>query len=121
MMFDDIGGTIRDFMHEKPLISTIIGIVTLLFLAALVIILIQTAKPGASGQTFRRESFSADAKLLIPAAPEVEKDYYPSRTVKNAWTEADVAPFFTVPDTESMQSLEKANDAIIAEIIGAAP
>lgn len=121
MTFDDIGDNIRNFMQEKPLISTIIGIVTFFFLAALVIILIQAAKPGDSGQTFRRESFSADAKLLIPAAPEVEKDYYPSRTVKNAWTEADVAPFFTVPDAESMQSLEKANDSIVTEIIGAAP
>ena len=120
-LFDTLGDHARDFIQEKPLIVAIIGIVTLLFFAALIIIVIQTAKPRANKQPFRNETFTADAKLLIPAAPDVEKDYYPSRTVKNAWQEAEVAPFFTVPNAESMKNLEKANDAIAAEIIGAAP
>lgn len=121
MDFDSLGDTVRDFITEKPLISTLIGIFTLLFLAALIIITIQTSQPKSPKQTFAQDPFTADAKLLIPAAPDVEKDYYPSRTVKNAWTEDDVAPWFTVPDAETMKNLEKANDKIAGDIIGAAP
>ncbi len=121
MDFDTLGDTVRDFIHEKPLISAMIGIFVLLFFAAMVILMIQTSKPAASAQTFRTEPFSADAKLLIPAAPEGEKDYYPSRRIKNAWTEEDVEPWFTKPDEETLKNLEKANDAIVSDIIGAAP
>ncbi|MBQ7159057.1 MAG: hypothetical protein IJS09_06520 [Treponema sp.] len=121
MDFDNLGETVRDFVHEKPLISTMIGIFVLLFFASLIIILIQTSKPEVPTQTFRKEPFTADAKLLIPAAPEAEKDYYPSRTIKNAWTEEDIEPWFTKPDEETLKNLEKANDAIVSDIIGAAP
>lgn len=121
MDFDNLGDTVRDFVQEKPLIATIIGIFTLLFLAALVIITIQTSKPKAPKQTVANEPFTADAKLRIPDAPDVEKDYYPSRTVKKAWSEEDVKPWFTVPDGETMKNLEKANDAIASDILGAAP
>lgn len=121
MDFDNLGDTVRDFIHEKPLISALIGIFVALFFAALIIILIQTSKPSAPAQTFRKDSFTADAKLLIPAAPDPEKDYYPSRTIKNAWSEKDIEPWFTKPDEETLKNLEKANDAIISDIIGAAP
>ena len=121
MDFDTLGDTFRDFIHEKPLVSAIIGIFVLLFFAALVIIMIQTSKPAAPAQTFRKEAFSADAKLLIPAAPDGAKDYYPSRTTKKAWTEEDIEPWFTKPDEETLKNLEKSNDAIVSDIIGAAP
>ena len=121
MDFETLGDTLRDFIHEKPLISALIGIFVLLFFAALVIIMIQTSKPAEPVQTFREEPFSADAKLLIPSSPESEKDYYPSRTIKNAWEEKDIEPWFTKPDEETLKNLEKANDAIVSDIIGAAP
>lgn len=121
MDFENLGENVRDFIHEKPLISALIGIFSLLFFAAFVIILIQTSEPKAPTPTFKKDSFSADAKLLIPSAPEAEKEYYPSRIVKNAWEEKDVEPWFTMPDDDTLDSLKDANDSIISDIIGAAP
>ena len=121
MDFDNLGENVRDFIHEKPLIATLIGIFALFFFTALIIIVIQTSKPKTPSQTFRKDPFTADAKLLIPAAPEIEKDYYPSREAKNTWTEKDIEPWFTKPDGETFKNLESANDKIISDITGAAP
>ena len=121
MDFSELSENVKGFVTEKPLLATIIGIFAVLFLASLVILTIQTSKPKVQKQTFKQEMFTADAKLLIPAAPEAEKDYYPSRTQKKNWSEEEVMPWFTTPDQVAIEGLEKANDTIISDITGAAP
>lgn len=118
--FDDIKDTVSDFAQEKPLLLAVIILIVFLFIAGLVILMIQTA-PAKKAVPKEPEPFTADAPVLIPDSPDIEKDYYPSRVTENEWSEEEIKRWFTFPEDETMASLEKANDKIASDITGAAP
>lgn len=123
--FDDIKAiaddiSVKNFAKKNPIVFTVICIIVFLFLTALVILLIQT-KPQKKVQEAPSEVFSADAPILIPDAPEIEKDYFTSRNTRNEWSKTEITKWFTYPDDESMRELEKTNDSVSAEILGATP
>lgn len=120
MIFDDIKYEISDFAHEKPLLLTIICIVVFLFIAGIIILMIQTSPQGKTVLP-SQEPFTQDAPILIPDSPDIEKDYYPNRITENKWTQDEANKWFTYPEDETMKELEKANDSIINDITGAAP
>ncbi|MCR4822746.1 MAG: hypothetical protein K5873_07730 [Treponema sp.] len=120
MNFDDIKYEISDFAHEKPFLMTFICIVVFLFIAAIVILMIQTTPPKKEPLK-QAEPFTADAPVMIPDAPDIEKDYYPNRITENQWSKKDMEKWFTFPEDENMEGLEKANDKIVSDITGAAP
>lgn len=117
---EDIKYEISDFAHEKPLILTVICIVVLLFIAGIIILFIQTS-PEKKPLLQSPEPFTADSPVLIPDAPDIEKEYYPTRNIQNQWSEDEVQKWFTFPEDETMNELEKANDKITQDIIEAAP
>lgn len=76
---------------------------------------------GKKSETAAPEHFEADAPILIPDAPQIEKDYYPSRITENQWQKDEVDKWFTYPDEDVMKDLAESNDKIVKDIIGAAP
>ena len=117
---EDIKYEISDFAHEKPVLTAVIGLVIFLFIAGLIILMIQTT-PSKKTEFQAAEPFVQDASILIPDSPDIEKDYYPSRVTENQWPEAEVKKWFTYPEDEVMAELEKANDKITKDIIESAP
>ena len=118
--FEDIKYEISDFAHEKPALMTVICIVIFLFIAGLVILMIQTT-PEKKVEFQSSQPFEQDAPVLIPDSPDIEKDYYPSRVTENQWSESEVKKWFTYPEDEVMSEVEKANDRIIHDVLDAAP
>ena len=118
--FEDIKESVSDFTREKPFLVAFIGIILFLFLAGLIILMIQTA-PAKKTEFRPAEPFTADAPIIIPDSPDIEKEYYPSRITENQWSEDEVKKWFTFPDDDIMSELEKANDRITKNITDAAP
>lgn len=124
MSFDEIKDSLsafspRDFAQKKPFTFALICFLTVLFIAGLVVLLIQTA-PAKKTES-APEHFEADAPVLIPDAPQIEKDYYPSRITENQWQKEEADKWFTYPDENVLNDLAESNDKIVKEIIGAAP
>jgi hypothetical protein len=117
--FEDLRENISDFIEENPLLSRIAAIVLFFFMTALVIILIQTSKPKP--KKYERTDIILDSKPLYPDGPDIEKDYYHSRTTKESWSDEEIKQWFTPSDPKMINELEKANDRIVNEITGAAP
>lgn len=120
MNFEDIKYEISDFAHEKPILLTVICIVVFLFIAGIIILMIQTT-PEKKAVSPAPEPFTANESILIPDSPDIEKDYYPNRVTENEWSQDEINKWFTYPEDESMEELEKANDRIIKDITEAAP
>lgn len=119
-LLDDIGDKIRELKEEKPLVFGLsIGLCALVFVA-LIIVMIQTA-PHKQAKAPVTDDVTLDAPLFIPDAPALEQDYYPSRTTGTVWTSEELEEWFTTLDEKSLEELEKANDAIVSDITGAAP
>ncbi|MBQ9908976.1 MAG: hypothetical protein IJM48_04175, partial [Treponema sp.] len=85
-----------------------------------VILMIQTA-PVKKTAVREAEPFTQDAPVLIPDAPDIEKEYYPNRITENQWSKEEINRWFTFPEEETMKELEKANDKIANDISDAAP
>ena len=117
---DGIGDKIRELKEEKPLVFWASVALCALVFVALVIVMIQTA-PKKPAKAPVSDEVTLDAPLFIPDAPNLEQDYYPSRTTGTVWTSDEIEQWFTTLDEKSLEELEKANDTIVSDITGAAP
>lgn len=109
----------NEFARKKPLVFASICLLIVLFIAGLIVLLIQTSPQ--KHKTELPEHFEADASVLIPDAPDIEKDYYPSRITENQWSKDEVDKWFTYPDEDAMKNLSDSNDKIVKDILEAAP
>lgn len=117
--FEELKDNISTFIREKPLLARITALLLIFFLLALIIIFIQSSKPKA--KEYKKTDIVLNEKPLAPAGPEVEKDYYMSRSTQETWSKAEIEEYFTEPDSSLLKELENSNDKIIDEILGAAP
>lgn len=120
MTFIELKDRILDFLRRKPQTGIISAVIIILFAAALTIVLIQTSSVKEK-KTDNVQDFTPDFQAVIPDGPQLEKDYYPSRTTEPQWSDEQIKQWLTVPDEKNMEDLELANDRIISEITGAAP
>lgn len=111
--------SLRDFAKKKPFVFTAICLLIMLFVLGLIILLIQASPEKKPAEI--PETFEADAPVLIPDSPEIEKDYYFSRATENQWKKDEVDKWFTYPDEDSMKNISETNDKIVKEILEAAP
>lgn len=118
--FDELKETVSNIIYEKPLLARITALLLLLFLAAIMILYVQSSKPKSKIQ-YEKNTIILDSKPLIPEEPQVAKEYYPSRNTENSWSEEEIKTYFTEPDQKLLKELELTNDRIISEITGAAP
>ena len=111
---------VKEFYEENKMLSYIIaGLVALLILCIILLCVLAGKKkePAAVPGTI----LELTENLVIPDGPELPKDYTPSRTTKERWTDEEAQEWFTVPSQKEIDSLSKANDNLINEITGAAP
>ncbi|MGI5069931.1 hypothetical protein HRO26_02115 [Treponema pectinovorum] len=117
--FEELKDNFFELFHKKPLYSLGLLIILLFFLIALIVIFIQSSKPKQ--KTYQKTDFVLDAKPLLPEGPEIEKNYYPERSLKKQWSQQEIEQWFTKPDSTNLKELERTNDKIVKEITGAAP
>ena len=111
---------VREFYEENKMLSLIIaGLVTLLLLC--IVLLIAIAGKKKEPQQVPGTILELTENLVVPDGPELPKDYTPSRTTKERWSDEEAEEWFTVPSQKEIDSLSKANDNLINEITGAAP
>ena len=111
---------IRNFYEENKMLSLIIAALIALLLLCIIILIAVAGKkkePAAVPGTI----LELTENLVVPDGPELPKDYTPSRTTKERWTDEEAQEWFTVPSQKEIDSLSKANDNLINEITGAAP
>lgn len=117
--FDELKENLDSFIHSKPVLAGVSGLILFFFLAAMIIVFIQSGKPKSTTQVKPETVQSFDP--MSPEPPEIEKDYYQSRKTESVWSEEEIKRWYSKPDSELMAELQAANDKIIEEIIGAAP
>ncbi len=115
--FDDLKDGIENYKKQHPLGFKIAIILIALFLLSLLVILFQSGNKTIVLD--EGDKFVPDQPIITPDAPDVEKDYFPSRTTEKQWSENEILNYFTVPDVNPMTNLEKENDKIINDILGA--
>jgi hypothetical protein len=59
--------------------------------------------------------------LILPPGPSLPEGYTTSRESRTKWTDEDADAWFSTPDRNTVDSLGKSNDALISDILGAAP
>ena len=117
---DEIREKIDDLIHSRPIVFFSILIIVFFFIIGLIVLLIQTS-PSSAKQAEKQIMFKPDEEIMIPDAPDVEKDYFPSRTTTGQWSSEELEKWFTYPDEKIMNQLEKSNDKVVDEITGNAP
>ena len=60
-------------------------------------------------------------ELVLPAEPGIEENYQFYREQKKKWSREDAEVWFTAPDDLMMKELEQTNNALISDVLGAAP
>ena len=112
---------VQDFYEENKKLSYIVlGLLVALLICIILLISMSKGKkkqkPVVPGTVLELTETP-----LVPDGPELPKDYTSSRTTKDKWTDEEAQEWFTVPTQKEIDSLSKANDMLVNEIIGAAP
>lgn len=119
---NDIVDNVRDFYREKKVLAILITILVSLFFLALIIFVVQAAKPAKPETPAEIElPLEPDQKILYPEGPSIPDGYALTREPKDKWTEEDAEEFFTMPDKQQLDKLESDNDKLVNEILGATP
>lgn len=109
-----------DFYEENKKNSILI--LSLIFVIMIfLIILISVNSSKKKNQKEQKNVFELTQDLQIPKGPEIPNDYIFSRQTKEKWSEEEANQWFTIPTQNKIDLLDKANDKMINEILGAAP
>lgn len=115
--FDDLKDGIVNYKEQHPLGFKIALILIILFFISLLVIVFQSGNKTVVLD--EGDKFVPDQTIVTPDAPDVEKDYFPSRSTEKQWSENEILNYFTVPEAAPMTNLEKENDKIVNDILGA--
>ena len=109
---------ISDFLneHKKLALGIIIGLALLLL-----ILIIGMVASGKKESIPSKVSNNPEDPFMLPQNTTVTEDYYFSREPKESWSQEEIEKWFSNPNTVNMNELKQANDALVDEIIGAAP
>jgi len=99
---------------------TILGIILLLFVSALIVLGVHSCNQKKVGDV-KREEFKTEDDFIPPSNIKLTEDYYFSREQKESWNQEEIEKWFSNPNKVNMNELKQANDALVDEIIGAAP
>lgn len=119
--FSQIAENVQDFLSERKKAVLISAILVLFFLVALIVMAVAPAAKKGNASSYERTPFVADQELLVPQDSSVPQGYSLSRRKGDRWSESEVERHFTRPDDAAIERLSAANDAMIFEMLGAAP
>lgn len=112
---------IQEFYEENKKLSYIILGLLLVLLICIILLIAMSSGKKKNKPEIPGTVLELTETPLVPAGPELPKDYTSSRTTKDKWTDEEAKEWFTVPTQKEIDSLSKANDTLVNEIIGAAP
>lgn len=109
---------ISDYLreHKKIARGIIIGLALLLL-----ILIIGIAASGKKTSLPSSISHNQEDPFMLPQNATVTEDYYFSRTTGEKWDQEQTDQWFTIPGTAAVEELGRDNDALVQEILGAAP
>lgn len=107
------------FYEENKRLTYLILALVLAVLLCIIILLAGSGKKNK--KTVPGQKLELTEKLVVPDGPVMPREQTISRKTKDKWSEEEAEPWFTVPSDREIDSLGKANDSLVNEIIGAAP
>ena len=106
---------IINFCRENPRKALIAGCSVCIVILVLVLISIIPKK------TEPEQVIVFTQDLLVPDEMDSEYSYDISRQTQENWTEEETEKWFTIPTPDQVEQLEKENESMISDVIGAAP
>lgn len=119
--FSQIAENFQDFFSERKKAFLICAILVLFFFVALIVMAVAPSSKKSDASSYVPAPFVADQELLLPQDSSVPQGYSLSRRKGERWSESEVERHFTRPDDAAIERLSSANDAMIFEMLGAAP
>ncbi|MBP5402326.1 MAG: hypothetical protein J6Y36_04120 [Treponema sp.] len=120
--FTEIFERIKDFYREKKILAIAITIVVGLFFLGLIAFTVQALNPEKEKPAVSEElPLVPDQKIITPEGPSIPDGYALTREPHDKWTEDEAAEYFTLPDQNTLDKLESANDKLVDDILGDAP
>ncbi|MCR5605201.1 MAG: hypothetical protein K6F69_00085 [Treponema sp.] len=122
-LLENIETAIQDFVYEKGrLFIAVLGILVILFFTALIMVLFQFSHPTTKKVVLNpEETFTPDQNVLIPESVIFKDGYYLSRPKNLKWDEEETENWFITPDDDKIKELNKSNDSLVTDILGAVP
>jgi len=109
-----------DFFEENKRNAIIVAALVVVILVSLIVLICISAKPKVKNGNLKPELVLSE-EMMVPEGPELNNDYNVSREPKDSWSEEEADQWFSIPTNKDIDSLGKANDGLITEILGAAP
>ncbi len=121
--FEEYIEKLRDLIEEnrKIVIISCAGLLFVFVILAFFVVRSDMNSRTAKRNRIEETKLVIDQPLMIPEGPIVPSGYITNRKTEKNWSDEEVENWFTLPDSEEVEKLGKANDRIINEIIGAAP
>ena len=109
---------ISDYLreHKKIALGIILGLALLLL-----ILIIGIVASGKKTTLPNSITSNQEDPFMLPQNATVTEDYYFSRTTGDKWDQEQTDQWFTIPGTAAVEELGRDNDALVQEILGAAP
>ena len=111
---------IINFCRENPRKALITGcsVCIVILVLILISIIVKTPEPK---KTEPEQVIVFTQDLLVPDEMDSEYSYDISRQTQENWTEEETEKWFTIPTPDQVEQLEKENESMISDVIGAAP
>lgn len=121
--FEEYIEKLRDLIEDnrKIVIISCAGLLFVFVILAFFVVRSDMNSRTAKRNRIEETKLVIDQPLMIPEGPIVPSGYITNRKTEKNWSDEEVENWFTLPDSEEVEKLGKANDRIINEIIGAAP
>ncbi|MCQ2594470.1 MAG: hypothetical protein MJ196_04335 [Treponemataceae bacterium] len=114
-----IAGYLQD--HLPQAYGIIAFLVLLIFMSLLPVFatVIQSNKKEKKQKVYLVKP--VEDELVLPAEPGIDDSYQFYREQKRKWSREDAEVWFTAPDDLMLKELEQTNNALISDVLGAAP
>ncbi|MCQ2575838.1 MAG: hypothetical protein MJ162_03770 [Treponema sp.] len=111
---------IVDFFEENRRNAIIVAALIVVILVSLIVLICVSSQPKNKNGNLKPELILSE-EMMVPEGPELHNEYKVSREPKDSWSDKEADEWFSVPSNKDVESLGKANDGLITEILGAAP
>ena len=111
---------ILEYFRENRRTAFIFAGLSLVFIGGIIALICVLSHPETKITTLKQELILSE-KLMNPQGPELSNEYTVSRSPRKKWSTEEAERWFTIHSEKDIEGLEKANDGIISELLGAAP
>lgn len=112
---------VKEWALENKTVAIISASLIALILICLILLINISSKDKKNKKAEVLEPIVLTETPMNPEGPVIQKGYNYTRKTEKNWSEEEVTEWFTVPSEKEIESLSKANDSMVNEIIGAAP